>query len=76
MKRAEAALEHKPRGETVLSEGVLGPALASAVQCEVVACRSGMRAMMDFSKYFAQAVEKALDKVCRIFVLIAVYQIS
>lgn len=76
MKRAEAALEHKPRGETVLSEGVLGPALASAVQCEVVACRSGMRAMMDFSKYFAQAVENALDKVCRIFVLIAVYRIA
>lgn len=76
MKRAEAALERKPRGETVLSEEVLGPALASAVQCEAVACRSGMRAMMEFSKYFAKAVENALDKVCRIFILIAVFRIA
>lgn len=68
LERAEKALKIRPRGDTVKSKEVLGPALIDAVECdETTACRGGTKALMDFSELFAKAVEDALDKVIPFF---------
>lgn len=63
MERAEDSLQRWPRGSTVKSKEVLGPALLAAVDCEeATACRSGTQALVDFSEIFAKAVEDAIEK--------------
>lgn len=70
MKRAEDALKVRPRGDTVKSKEVLGPALTAAVECvETTTCRSGTQALVDFSELFAKAVEDAIDMVSVVFTI-------
>ncbi|EIM88779.1 uncharacterized protein STEHIDRAFT_53325 [Stereum hirsutum FP-91666 SS1] len=69
IKRAQGALKVRPRGDTVKSKEVLGPALTAAVACvETTACRSGTQALVDYSELFAKAVEDAIDEVSVVFI--------
>lgn len=64
MGKAESALKKKPRSATVQSPGLLGDTMAKVVECNREACRGGSQAMIKFSEFFAQEVEKAIDAVC------------
>lgn len=64
MGKAESALKKKPRGFTVQSPGFLDDTMAKVVECNKEACRGGSQAMIKFSEFFAQEVEKAIDAVC------------
>lgn len=65
MTRAEKALKIRPRGDTVTKTEFLASTLQESGRCtKTPLCKSGTKAMFDFSVLLAAEVEKAIDKVC------------
>lgn len=63
---AAPALKERPCGNTLRDRALLEPVLREAVACQSLACRTGVRAMLDFCERFAVAVDDAISQVCTV----------
>lgn len=63
---AAPALKERPCGKTLRDRALLEPVLREAVACQTLACRTGVRAMLDFCERFAVAVDDAISQVCTV----------